>query len=415
MAKIRPFRGLRPTPDKVKEVASLPYDVINSAEAREMAKGKPHTFLHVVKPEIDLPEDVDLYDDKVYAKGKENLQKLIADGVLIQDDKPSLYLYQQGMGYHKQIGLVACASVEDYENDVIKKHEFTRADKEADRIRHVDTQNANAGPIFLTYRANAEMDKLVKDFVEKNDPIYDFVAEDGIWHTLWKIEDSSMIAWIEKFFAGTESLYVADGHHRSASAAKVGAKRREANPNHTGEEEYNFFLSVIFPHDQLYIMDYNRIVKDLNGNTQEQFIGKVKENFDIEPIEGSGGFSPENLHEYGMYMNRKWYKITAKKGSFDAKDPVGSLDVSILQNNLLSPILGIEDPRKDKRIDFVGGIRGLEELRKRVDAGEAVAFAMYPTTIEQLMAIADTGNVMPPKSTWFEPKLRSGIVVHLLD
>ncbi len=415
MAKIRPFRGLRPAPDKAKEVASLPYDVINSAEAREMAKGKPHTFLHVVKPEIDLPEDVDLYDDKVYEKGKENLQKLIQDKVLIQDEAPCMYLYQQAMGYHKQIGLVTCASVEDYENNVIKKHEHTRADKEADRIRHVDTQNANAGPIFLTYRADEEMDKLVDEYKEKHKPIYDFVAEDGIWHTLWKIDDSKLLDKIVKFFDGMDSLYVADGHHRSASAAKVGAKRREANPNHTGDEEYNFFLAVLFPHDQLYIMDYNRVVKDLNGNSQEEFIGKIKENFEIEPLEGNGGFSPENPHEFGMYMNRKWYKLIAKPGTFDKKDPVASLDVSILQDNLLSPILGIQDPRKDKRIDFVGGIRGLEELRRRVDAGEAVAFAMRPTTIEQLMAIADTGNVMPPKSTWFEPKLRSGIVVHLLD
>ncbi len=415
MAKVRPFRGLRPAPDKAKEVASLPYDVINSAEAREMAKGKPHTFLHVVKPEIDLPEDIDLYDEKVYLKGKENLQKMIQDKVLIQDEKPCMYLYQQAMGYHKQIGLVVCASVEDYENNVIKKHEHTRADKEADRIRHVDTQNANAGPIFLTYRAEEEFDKLVEAYKKEHDPVYDFVAEDGIWHTLWTIDDAGIIERIEKTFDKMDSLYVADGHHRSASAAKVGAKRREANPNHTGDEEYNFFLAVLFPHDQLYIMDYNRVVKDLNGNSQEEFIGKIKEKFEIEPLEANGGFSPENPHEFGMYMNRKWYKLSAKKGTFDSKDPVGSLDVSILQDNLLSPILGIEDPRKDKRIDFVGGIRGLEELRKRVDAGEAVAFAMRPTTIEQLMSIADTGNVMPPKSTWFEPKLRSGIVVHLLD
>ncbi len=415
MAKIRPFRGLRPVPEKAKEVASLPYDVINSAEAREMAKGKPHTFLHVVKPEIDLPEDVDLYDDIVYQKGKENLQKLIQDKVLVQDAKPSMYLYQQAMGYHKQIGLVACASVEDYENNIIKKHEHTRADKEADRIRHVDTQNANAGPIFLTYRAQDEMNKIVADYKENHQPVYDFVAEDGIWHTLWVIEDDALLVKIEKLFGEMDALYVADGHHRSASAAKVGAKRREANPNHTGDEEYNFFLAVLFPHDQLYIMDYNRVVKDLNGNTQEEFIGKVKEKFQIEPLEANGGFSPEHAHEFGMYMNRKWYKLTAKPGTFDAKDPVGSLDVSILQENLLSPILGIEDPRKDKRIDFVGGIRGLEELRRRVDAGEAVAFAMCPTSIEELMSIADTGNVMPPKSTWFEPKLRSGIVVHLLD
>ncbi len=412
MAQIRPFRALRPTPEHVKDVASPPYDVLNSAEARLMAVGKPYTFLHVVKPEIDLPVDTDPYDASVYAKGKENLDRLAHDGVMIQEAKPCLYFYRQAMGYHKQCGLVCCASVDDYVNDVIKKHEHTRADKENDRIRHVDTLNANTGPVFLTYRAVGWMKSLTDEYIER-EPLYDFVTDDGIWHTVWKIEDDEIIQRIEDFFAEVPVLYVADGHHRSASATKVGLMRRAANPHNTGEEEYNFFLAVIFPHDQLYIMDYNRIVKDLNGHTPQEFMSLVKEKFDVVPAEAA--FSPEKLHTFGMYLGGAWYRLTAKAGSFPEKDPVNSLDVAIMQNNLLQPILGIQDPRKDKRIDFVGGIRGLGELERRVNDGEAVAFAMHPTTIEQLMAIADAGEVMPPKSTWFEPKLRSGILVHYLD
>ena len=414
MAKIKPFRGVRPAKNKIKDVASPPYDVVNSAEAREQVKDKPYSFLHVVKPEIDLPENIDLYDESVYLKGRENLYKMIADGILIQDEKPCFYLYRLIMGNVDETGLVACASIEDYENDIIKKHEHTRADKEADRIKHVDTLNANTGQVFLTYKARQEMNELV-DELTKEKPLYDFETEDGIKHIFWKVDQEDDIQKIMDIFAEIDFLYVADGHHRSASGTIVGQRRREANPNHTGEEEYNYFLSTIFPHDQLYIMDYNRVVKDLNGLSTEDFLKKVEEKFIIDIYSKDKSYHPEGMHKFGMYLDGSWYKLIAREGTFPDNDPVRSLDVSILQENLLSPILRISDPRKDKRIDFVGGIRGLEELSRRVDAGEAVAFSLYPTSIEQLMAIADAGKVMPPKSTWFEPKLRSGVIVHLLD
>jgi uncharacterized protein (DUF1015 family) len=413
MAKIKAFKGVRPALEMVKAVASPPYDVLNSEEAREQVKGNPYSFLHVVKPEVDLPPETDHYDESVYLKGRENLYKFIQDGILIQDEKPCYYLYRLIMGEIDEIGLVAATSIEDYENNIIKKHEHTRAVKEADRIKHVDTLNANTGPVFLTYKAQEEMNKLVAEQI-RNKPTYDFVADDGIKHIFWKIEDENVIEKITGIFRNIDFLYVADGHHRSASGTKVGQQRRAANPHHTGEEEYNYFLSVIFPHDQLYIMDYNRVVKDLNGLSSSDFLVRVNDKFEIE-LMGSNAFKPTEIHTFGMYLDRKWYKLTAKKGTFPTLDPVKSLDVSILQENLLHPILGIGDPRKDERIDFVGGIRGLSELSRRVDAGEAVAFAMYPTSIEQLMAIADAGEVMPPKSTWFEPKLRSGLIVHLLD
>ena len=414
MAKIKAFRGVRPAADKIKDVASPPYDVLNSNEARLQVQDKPHSFLHVVKPEVDLPEDINLYDDAVYQKGKENLYKMIEDGVLIQDNKPCFYLYRLIMGDVDEIGLVAGASIEDYENDIIKKHEHTRADKESDRIKHVDTLNANTGPVFLTYKAREDMNELIANLT-KETPTYDFEAEDGIKHIFWKIDEESIIAKIENIFKEIDFLYVADGHHRSASGTIVGQKRRGLNPNHTGEEEYNYFLSVIFPHDQLYIMDYNRVVKDLNGLDAEHFLIMVEEKFTLKEFSADEPYKPKKLHSFGMYLNGMWYEIEAKDGSFPKDDPVKSLDVSILQENLLHPILAIGDPRRDKRIDFVGGIRGLEELSNRVDAGEAVAFSMFPTSIEQLMAIADAGEVMPPKSTWFEPKLRSGVIVHLLD
>ncbi len=413
MAKIKPFKGVRPAFDKIKDVASPPYDVLNSAEARVAVQGKPYSFLHVIKPEVDLPEDIDLYDEKVYQKGKENLYRMMQEGVLIQDATPCYYIYRLIMGDVCEVGLVAGTSVEDYENDVIKKHEHTRADKEADRIKHVDTLNANTGPVFLTYPAREDLDALMNELM-KATPDYDFTADDNVRHTFWKIEDADVINKITDIFTRIPNLYVADGHHRSASGTKVGQQRRAANPNHTGDEEYNYFLSVIFPHDQLYIMDYNRVVKDLNNLSNGEFMAKVEEKFSVEKI-GYEPYKPEALHTFGMYLDGAWYKLTAIDGTFPANDPVKSLDVSIMQENLLHPILAIGDPRTDKRIDFVGGIRGLDELSRRVDAGEAVAFSMFPTSIEQLMAIADAGKVMPPKSTWFEPKLRSGVIVHLLD
>ncbi len=412
MAKIRAFKGVRPTPEMFGKVVSPPYDVLDSNEAKAYVKGKPYSFLHVVKPEIDLPPEIDLYDERVYQKGRENLYNLINNNILVQDDKPCLYLYRLIIGRVDQIGLVAATSIEDYENDIIKKHEHTRADKEADRVKHVNTLNANTGPVFLTYPPRKEMNELVLDLIQET-PLYEYKTEDDIKHIIWKIDDEKTISQITSIFADIKNLYVADGHHRSAAGTKVGQQRRTANPHHTGEEEYNYFLGVIFPSDQLYIMDYNRIVKDLNGLSIEEIKSKVAENFVVE--KQIGIYYPEGVHHYGMYLGGVWYKLTARHGSFPETDPVLSLDVSILQNNLLSPILSIGDPRKDKRIDFVGGIRGLEELAKRVDAGEAVAFSMFPTSIRQLMAIADAGKFMPPKSTWFEPKLRSGAIIHLLD
>jgi uncharacterized protein (DUF1015 family) len=414
MAKIKPFMGVRPAADKILEVVSPPYDVLNSAEARQEVIGKPNSFLHVVKPEIDLPEDTDVYSDEVYQKGRENLYKMLNEGILIQDEKPYFYLYRLIMGNVDEIGLVAGTSIEDYENGIIKKHEHTRAVKEVDRIKHVDTLNANTGPVFLTYRARKDMNEIVKEIIKEN-PLYDIETEDGIKHIFWKIDQQNDIEKILSIFSKIDFLYVADGHHRSASGTKVGQTRREANPNHTGEEEYNYFLSVIFPDNQLYIMDYNRVVKDMHGNSVEEFLKKVEENFVVQVYSNSEGYHPNKLHNFGMYLDSTWYNLTAKEGTVDEGDPVKSLDVAILQDNLLNPILGIGDPRKDRRIDFVGGIRGLEELSRRVDEGEAVAFSMFPTSIEQLMAIADADEVMPPKSTWFEPKLRSGVITHLLD
>ncbi len=414
MAKIKPFKGVRPDPHKVREVTSPPYDVLSSQEAKIMADGNPYSFLHVVKPEIDLPDGINPYDEKVYKKGKQNLDNLIAEGILIQDDKPCYYLYQLIMGDIKETGFVVGASIEDYENEIIKKHEYTRAEKEADRIKHVETLNANTGPVFLTFKAVEEVEKLIEELQNKP-PVYDFMKEDGVVHKFWIIDNDNDIKKITEFFAKVPSLYIADGHHRAASAAKVGEKRRADNPNHTGDEEYNYFLSVIFPHNHLHIMDYNRVVKDLNNLSKDEFLKKLEDNFIVTEYSDTEAYKPEKKHTFGMYLDGKWYKLEAKEGSFNKDDIVESLDVSILQNNLLTPILGIGDPRKDKRIDFVGGIRGLGELKRRVDNGEAVAFSMYPTSIEDLMKIADAKKVMPPKSTWFEPKLLSGLIVHLLD
>ncbi len=414
MAILKPFRAIRPTPELAVKVAALPYDVMNSDEARELVKGNPYSFLHVDKAEIDLDPSIDVYDKRVYEKVRDNLKQMIEDGTLIQDSNHCFYIYKQVMNGRAQIGLVGCTSIDDYLNDIIKKHEHTRADKELDRISHVDYCNANTGPIFLTYRAKREINDMIHDWLEAHEPVYCFVAEDNIEHIVWAIDDSVLIDKLVAAFAGIEYLYIADGHHRSASAVKVGQKRRVQFPNFNGTEEFNFFLSVLFPDDQLYIMDYNRVVKDLNGNSEAEFINKVKEKFDIDEVDGNGPFKPEQKHTFGMYLDGKWYKLTTKEGIYNSKDPVDRLDVSIMQNNLLNSILGIEDPRTDKKIDFVGGIRGLEELERRVKEGMKVAFSMYPTTIEDLMAIADAGKVMPPKSTWFEPKLRSGLFIHKL-
>ena len=415
MVKIKGLKGIRPKPDLADKIASRPYDVLNSEEARIEVKGNPYSFLHVVKSEIDLPEDINHYDEKVYLKAAENLQTMVQKGWLIQDENDCIYIYRQIMDDHEQYGLVVDASVDDYLSDKIKIHELTREVKEKDRINHVKYTNANTGPVFLTYSANETIDRLVADFI-KNKPTYDFTADDGIQHTVWVIRDTDIIQSIIKRFNQITYTYVADGHHRSKSAAMVGEIRRKANPNHSGNEEYNWFLAVLFPHNQLNIIDYNRVVKNLNGFSEQDFLEKILETFSVNPVCCSGSAKPQNANTFGMYLNHQWYNLDARPGSFNPEDPVESLDVSILTKNILQPILGIGDLRKDERIDFVGGIRGLGELEKRVDSGEmAVAFALFPVSIRQLMAIADAGRIMPPKTTWFEPKLRSGLVVHSLD
>lgn len=411
MAYIHPFRGVRPRPDVAAQVASPPYDVLDSEEARALAADNPHSFMHVVKPEIDLDPSVGLYDEAVYKKGAENLNRLRGDGVLIQDEAPCLYLYRQIMGDHTQTGLVAGASVEEYENDRIKKHESTRTDKEQDRIRHIETQNAQSGPVFLTYRSRPEIKQQVER-LQQADPTYDFVADDGIRHTLWVVSEPSDVAALQEAFGRVDTLYVADGHHRSAAATAVCRKRRESNPSHDGTEEYNFFLSVIFPHDEMQILPYNRVVRDLAGYSVSSFIDALHPNFSVGEAEAA---APTVPHQFGMYLDGRWHRLSAARGSYDASDPVGSLDVSILQEGLLRPLLGIQNPRTDKRIDFVGGIRGTGELERRCQDGWKIAFALYPTTVDQLLSVADAGDTMPPKSTWFEPKLRSGLVVHVLD
>ena len=414
MAVVRAFKAIRPTTELAEKVAALPYDVMNTEEAREMVKDNPYSFLHVDKAEIDLDPSIDHYDKVVYEKAAENLKNMRKKGTLIQEEVASLYIYKQVMDGRSQIGLVGCTSIDDYINNLIKKHENTRADKEQDRINHVDYTNSNTGPIFLTYRAKKEITDSVNAWIEAHKPVYDFVSEDGIGHTVWVIDDKAVIAALEEAFKGIDYLYIADGHHRNASAVKVGLKRREQNPSFTGNEEFNFYLSVMFPDEQLHIMDYNRLVKDLNGNSSEEFMTKIKEKFDVEQYKGQGQYRPEAKHSFGMFLDNKWYVLKAKVGSYNENNPVDRLDVSIMQNNLLRPILGIQDPRTDNRIDFVGGIRGLKELERRVADDMKVAFSMYPTSIEDLMAIADAGEVMPPKSTWFEPKLRSGLFVHEL-
>lgn len=413
MALIKPFKAVRPKTDLASQVASLPYDVMNTREAREMAKGNPFSFLHVSRAEIDFPENTDEHSQEVYNKAKENFFQFISDGVLFQEDKPLLYLYAQVMNGRRQIGLVASSSVEDYFNDVIKKHEFTRPEKEEDRIRHMETVHAHVGPIFLTYPKNKSVDAIVNGIVSAQKPVYDFTATDNVQHTVWVLSNENLIAQLVSLFEKEIPFtYIADGHHRTASAAKVGLKLKSQNPNHNGTEEYNFFLSVLFPDEQLAIMDYNRTVKDLNGLSNEEFLEKVSLRFNIQRSTLET-VKPNSLHQFGMYLNGVWYKLEAKR-EFIKQDPIGILDVTILQENILEPLLGIKDVRTDKRIDFVGGIRGLKELERRVDNGDMkVAFALYPVSLKQLMDIADSGNVMPPKSTWFEPKLRDGLFSHL--
>ena len=412
MATLKPFRAWRPRRAVCADVASPPYDVLSSDEAREMAADNPLSFLHVVKPEIDLEPGTDVYAPEVYETGAVNLKRLVDDGALIREAAPALYLYRQRMGDHVQTGLVAGASVDEYEADLIKKHEHTRPVKEDDRTRHIDALDANTGPVFLTYKARPQIDALVER-ITAADPTYDFVAPDGIQHVLWVVDDETERDALVSAFGEVPELYVADGHHRSAAGTRIRALRRDANPNHSGDESYNYFLSVIFPDNQMMILDYNRVVRDLNGLDPEAFVAALGERFETEPIEDG---RPARRRCFGMYLGGRWFRLTAREGSFPADDAVRSLDVAILQDNLLAPLLGIGDPRSDERIDFVGGIRGLEELERKVDSGEwAVAFALHPTSIDQLFAVADAGLVMPPKSTWFEPKLRSGLIVRPLS
>ena len=414
MAIIKPFKGIRPPQDLVEQVASRPYDVLNSAEAREEAKGNEKSLYHIIKPEIDFPVGTDEHDECVYQKAAENFQMFQDKGWLVQDDKENYYVYAQTMNGKTQYGLVVGAYVPDYMNGVIKKHELTRRDKEEDRMKHVRVNNANIEPVFFAYPDNAELDAIVKKYTA-NAPEYDFVAElDGFGHTFWIINDDNDIARITELFEAMPSLYIADGHHRSAAAALVGAEKAKQNPNHRGDEEYNYFMAVCFPANQLTIIDYNRVVKDLNGLTEEEFLAKLAANFIVED-KGTEIYKPTGLHNFSLYLGNKWYSLTAKPGTYNDNDPIGVLDVTISSNLILDEVLGIKDLRSDKRIDFVGGIRGLGELKRRVDSGEMkVALALYPVTMKQLMDIADTGNIMPPKTTWFEPKLRSGLVIHKL-
>lgn len=405
--------AIRPNPEFASKVAALPYDVMNSKEAAEMVKGNPYSFLHVDKAEIDLPEGTDLYSEQVYLKARENLDKLVSDGVCAQDGESRFYIYRQVMNGRAQTGLVGCVSIDDYINNIIKKHELTRADKEADRINHVDYCDANTGPIFLTYRPQEKVAAILGEWTKSHAPVYDFVTDDGIGNTVWVIDCPETTAEIASLFEGVDYLYIADGHHRAASAVKVGLRRREQNPDYNGSEEFNFFLAVLFDCNELEIMDYNRVMKDLNGNTEEEFIAKISEKFTVEKV-GASAYKPTEAHTFGMLLGGEWYKVAAKEGTFDSADPVASLDVSILQSNLISPVLGINDPRTDKRIDFVGGIRGLGELERRASDDMCLAFSMYPTTLRELMDIADAGQLMPPKSTWFEPKLLSGLFIHKL-
>lgn len=408
MANISPFKALRPRPELAKQLASRPYDVLNSKEAREEAVGNPYSFLHITKSEIDLTDSMDIHSLPVYEKAKENIDAFIQRGILFREDKPCYYIYQLIMNGRSQTGLVAASSIDDYEQDIIKKHEFTRPEKEQDRINHITTTGAQTGNVFLAYRNVAAIDTIIEQWKDTHKPVYDFVADDGISHTIWVITDDTITGKISGLFkTDVPHTYIADGHHRAASAAKV----RKGLGNRATELA-DWFLTTLFPSNQLYIMDYNRTVKDLNGLDEDTFLGKLAGSFAIEKV--NTAFSPENLHQFGMYLNKQWYSLTAREGTY-TEDPIGVLDVTILSNQVLDKLLGIKDQRTDKRIDFVGGIRGLAELEKRVNSGEmAVAFSLHPVSIQQLFDIADSGEVMPPKSTWFEPKLRDGLLTHLI-
>jgi len=415
MAILKAFKGWRPPTEIVKALASRPYDVLNSEEARDEAANNPHSLLHIIKPEIDLPKDISLYSQEVYNKAAANLAEFRKKGWLVQDEEDYLYIYAQTMDGKTQYGIVGCAGIEDYMNNVIKKHELTRPDKEEDRMKHVRITNANMEPVFFTYPAKKEIDSIIADYVAKNKAVYDFISDDGFGHHFWVIREPEIIDNLITLFAELPATYVADGHHRTAAAALVGNEKKNNNPNHKGDEEYNFFLAVHFPDNQLTIIDYNRVVKDLNGMSKAEFLQKLEKSFVIEK-KGKAIYKPQSLHNFSMYIDGEWYAMQAREGVYDDNDPIGILDVTILTHEVLEPLLDIKDLRRSNRIDFVGGIRGLEELSRRVDSGEmAVAFALYPVSMKQLIVIADTDNIMPPKTTWFEPKLRSGLVVHSLD
>ncbi len=409
MSAVYPFHGLRPPPELAAKVASPPYDVLDSDEARAMAGDNPHSFLHVIKPEIDLDPTVDTHDDRVYRMGADNLERFIASGTLVREEQPCLYAYAQRMGTHRQVGLMACVSVDEYERGLIKKHEFTRPDKEADRTRHIVDARAQNGPVFLAYRATGDT-RDVMAALTAGEPTVDFVADDGIQHTLWVIDEPGRLADVERAFGDLACLYIADGHHRSASALNARDQLRDANPGHTGDEPYNRFLAVIFPDEQLKILAYNRVVADLNGLTAEAFLERITDRFEVADMDHP---EPDRPACFGCYVGGKWHRLRAIPGSWDDGDPVARIDAAILQSNLLAPVLGIDDPRTNERIKFVGGIRGTAELERLVDGGEfEVAFSLYPTSMIQLFDVADADKVMPPKSTWFEPKLRSGMVIH---
>jgi uncharacterized protein (DUF1015 family) len=408
--RLNPFRAVRPRPDLAAQVAAVPYDVVNRAEAAELARGNPHSFLHVGRSDIDLPEDVDPYDSRIYRRAREALDDLLAGGTLFQDSTPGLYLYRQIMDGRTQTGVVGCVHVDDYERDLIRKHEKTRQDKEDDRTRHVLTLNANAEPVFLTYRGRPEIDELVSGIVSASPPIYDFTAVDGVRHTVWAVPDTGALA---RAFGVVPHAYVADGHHRSASAWRAGKELRAKNPSHRGDEEYNWFLAVLFPAEQLRILPYNRLVRDLKGQAPSEVLDRLGR---LGKLTAAQDATPDRTGVFCVYLDGRWHRLELDPSGIDRSDPIASLDVSLLQDRVLSPILGIGDPRTDKRIDFVGGIRGTAELERRVRSGEmAIAFSLYPTTLDQLMAVSDAGHVMPPKSTWFEPKLRSGLFVHELE